>query len=198
VFHVKHEGWTSGDLSSDGTAALDAYERLLLEIAIPRGMVASSDREHLRDRHILDSLRAVPYIRGGGSVIDLGSGAGLPGIPIAVARPDLVLTLAESRQPRAAFLELVVQRLKLTNVHVFPGPVAELPSGGAAVCLARGFGDAARSWAVARDLLSPDGDLIYWAGRSFSRRHAPREARITAIAPATLESGGPIVIMTRQ
>jgi 16S rRNA (guanine527-N7)-methyltransferase len=198
VFHVKHEGWSVVDLSPGQTAALQAFERLLAEHAIPRGMVASSDREHLHERHVLDSLRAVPHLGSvTGAVVDLGSGAGLPGIPLAVALPDLLLTLAESRQLRVAFLELVVERLSLPNVRIFPRPAQELSSD-AAVCLARGFGDPSRTWASARDLLLPEGSLIYWAGSTFHEDQLPEDARIAAIGNPTLESGGPIVIMTRQ
>jgi 16S rRNA (guanine527-N7)-methyltransferase len=198
VFHVKHEGWSVADLSAGQTAALQAFEALLTDHAIPRGMVASSDREHLHERHVLDSLRAVPHLVSvTGAVVDLGSGAGLPGIPLAVALPDLLLTLAEPRQLRVAFVELVVERLSLPNVRIFPKPAQELSSV-AAVCLARGFGDPSRTWTVARELLLPGGSLIYWAGSTFREDQVPEGARIAAIGNPTLESGGPIVIMTRQ
>lgn len=195
---MKHEGWTVADLSPAQIAALEVFEGLLAAHAIPRGMVASSDGDHLRERHVLDSLRAVPHLEPlKQPVVDLGSGAGLPGIPVAVARPDLLLTLTEPRQLRVAFLELVVERLSLPNVRVFPKPAEELPSD-AGVCLARGFGDPSRTWTVARGLLHPDGSLIYWAGTTFRTDQVPDDARIAAIGSPALESGGPIVIMTRQ
>jgi 16S rRNA (guanine527-N7)-methyltransferase len=198
VFHVKHEGWTSGELSPAQVLSLGRYEELLMAQAVPRGMVAASDAGQLHTRHILDSLRAVPHISARAErIVDLGSGAGLPGLPVAVARPDLKVTLAEPRQARAAFLELVVERLRVSNVRVFPGPADELASG-FDLCLARGFGDVQRSWAIARDLLDPGGDLIYWAGGTFSRDAMPADARVRALGEPTLESGGPIVIMTRQ
>jgi 16S rRNA (guanine527-N7)-methyltransferase len=198
VFHVKHEGWTVADLSPGQIAALEVFEGLLATHAVPRGMVASSDGDHLRERHVLDSLRAVPHLGSSKQpVVDIGSGAGLPGIPVAVARPDLLLTLTEPRQLRVAFLELVVERLSLPNVRVFPKPAEELPSD-AGVCLARGFGDPSRTWTVARGLLHPDGSLIYWAGTTFRTDQVPDDAHIEAIGSPALESGGPIVIMTRQ
>jgi 16S rRNA (guanine527-N7)-methyltransferase len=198
MFHVKHEGWTAADLSPGQIAALEVFEGLLAAHAIPRGMVAPSDRDHLRERHVLDSLRAVSHLGPMKEpVVDLGSGAGLPGIPVAIARPDLVLTLAEPRQLRVAFLELVVERLSLANVRVSPKPAEEL-SADAGVCLARGFGDPSRTWAVARGLLHPGGSLIYWAGTTFRTDQVPPDARIRAVGSPTLESGGPIVIMTRQ
>ena len=198
VFHVKHEGWTFEDLSAGQRTALDDYEVLLRDLAIPRGMIASADRQQLRVRHILDSLRAAPYLEAdAGPVVDLGSGAGLPGIPVAIARPDLTLVLTEPRQARAAFLELVVERLGLDDVEVFAGPAEELETR-SGTCLARGLGDVSRTWRIAEKTLRPTGDLIYWAGRTFRADDVPDGARIRAIGEAALESGGPIVIMTRQ
>lgn len=195
---MKHEGWTPEELSPDHRASLVLYEELLLGQAIPRGIVAASDSGALRTRHILDSLRAMPHISvDAGRIVDLGSGAGLPGLPIAIVRPDLEVTLAESRQIRAAFLELAVERLRLPNVRVFPEPVEDLAPG-FDVCLARGFGDASRTWEAARPLLLPDGELLYWAGRTFALEDAPPGAYARAASEAALESGGTIVIMTRQ
>jgi 16S rRNA (guanine527-N7)-methyltransferase len=199
VFHVKHEGWTPEELSPAQLSSLDAFEALLSEHAVPRGMVGSSDLEHLRERHIEDSLRAVPFLGTGSlATVDLGSGAGLPGIPIAIAREDLTVTLSEPRQARAAFLELVVERLELTNVRVFPRPAEELATGSTAACFARGFRDPSGTWATARDLLAPNGELIYWGGATFRPDQLPEGVRIVAIGDPALESGGPIVIMARQ
>lgn len=195
---MKHEGWTPEELSPAQLANLGLYEDLLLNQAVPRGIVAASDSAHLRTRHILDSLRAVPHISPDAErIVDLGSGAGFPGLPVAVARPELEVTLTEPRQARAAFLELTVERLHLQNVLVFADPAEDLTLD-FHVCLARGFGDALRTWGVARDLLHPGGTLIYWAGRTFKAEDVPADAHVRAIGEATLESGGPIVIMTRQ
>jgi 16S rRNA (guanine527-N7)-methyltransferase len=199
VFHVKHEGWTPEELSPAQLSSLDAFEALLSEHAVPRGMVGSSDLEHLRERHIQDSLRAVPFLRAGFlAAVDLGSGAGLPGIPVAIARQDLTVTLSEPRQARVAFLELVVERLELTNARVFPKPAEELATGSTAVCFARGFRDPSGAWATARDLLTPNGELIYWGGTTFRPDQLPEGVRIVAVGDPALESGGPIVIMARQ
>jgi 16S rRNA (guanine(527)-N(7))-methyltransferase RsmG len=198
VFHVKHEGWTPQALAPPQHESLRLYEELLISEAVPRGMVAASDSGHLRDRHILDSLRAVAHLPAGAeTVVDLGSGAGFPGLPIAVARPDLAVTLTESRQTRAAFLELAVERLRLANVRVFPG-AAENLAPGIDVCLARGFADVSRTWEVARPLLDPRGALLYWAGKSFTLEDVPAGISAREVTEATLESGGPIVIMTQQ
>jgi 16S rRNA (guanine527-N7)-methyltransferase len=195
---VKHEGWTSAGPTSSQPALLARFEGLLREHAIPRGMVAVSDVSHLGARHLSDSLRAASVIgREARRACDLGSGAGLPGIPVAIVRPDLEVTLAESRRNRVAFLELVLDGLRLPNVVVFPGRVDDLV-GEFDVCLARGFANPARSWASAQGLLAPRGRLLYWAGRTFRPEDAPEGVRVQVGSEATLESGGPIVIMTRQ
>ena len=174
MFHVKHEGWTPEELSSAQLGSLEAFEALLAEHAVPRGMVAASDLEHLRERHILDSLRAVPHLPPGAlAVVDLGSGAGLPGIPVAIARQDLTVTLSEPRQARAAFLELVEERLELTNVRVFPKPAEELAPGSTAICFARGFRDPSGTWAIARDLLAPGGELDLLGGNHVPHGSGP-------------------------
>jgi len=69
-------------------------------------------------KHFLDSLAVLPFLGPAASLIDLGSGAGFPGLVLKLARPTLTLTLVESRQKKAAFLEYLVSRLKLTGVTV--------------------------------------------------------------------------------
>jgi len=205
MFHVKHEAWGRwGDLLGleiDAATAeqLEAYERLLLEKALPLGMIGRADREHVHERHLIDSLRAIPLLGPAPmQVVDLGSGAGLPGIPLALARPDLSFCLTELRRRRAAFLELAVDDLQLRNVRVFAGKVEYL-TGPFDVCLSRAFAEPARAWAVAESLLSQTGKLLFWAGRSFDvTSGTPGGARISVSTAPELADAGPVVIMTRQ
>jgi 16S rRNA (guanine527-N7)-methyltransferase len=199
MFHVKHEGSVWEGISASQREVLREFEELIRTSALPRGMVARSDVDRLHERHVLDSLRAVPWIPSDAlRICDLGSGAGLPGIPVAVAQPALEVTLAESRLQRVAFLELVIERLGLRNARVWPGSAQELPGLRFDACMARGFADAARTWEIAGPLLSPNGRLLYWAGRSFDPADVPEGARTVGVGEPALESGGPIVIMTRQ
>ena len=69
-------------------------------------------------KHFLDSLAVLPFVETIASLVDLGSGAGFPGLVLKLARPALNLTLVESRQKKAAFLEYLVSRLRLTGVEV--------------------------------------------------------------------------------
>ncbi len=76
-------------------------------------------------QHVMDSLAVLPYIDGP-QVIDVGSGAGLPGIPIALARPDWQVTLVESNQKKAAFMQQVKIELALQNINVAAKRVEEI------------------------------------------------------------------------
>ena len=69
-------------------------------------------------KHFLDSLAVLPFLDGAASVVDLGSGGGFPGLVLKLARPQLALTLVEARDRKAAFLEYLVARFKLTGVQV--------------------------------------------------------------------------------
>jgi 16S rRNA (guanine527-N7)-methyltransferase len=131
-------------------------------------------------------------------VVDLGSGAGLPGIPLAIARLDLSFCLSELRRRRVAFIEFAVDSLQLRNVRVLAGKAEDL-SGPFDVCLSRAFAEPGRAWAIAESLLSPTGKLLFWAGRSFDvTSGTPEGARISVSTAPELADAGPVVIMTRQ
>jgi 16S rRNA (guanine527-N7)-methyltransferase len=205
VFHVKHEGLIAAaaslgvTLDPDRADVLERYELLLQERAGALGMIARGDLLRLRERHLLDSLRAVSALPDGPvRGIDLGSGAGLPGIPLAIARPDVQVRLTETRSRRIAFLELAAEQLGLANVTVH-GARAETAPGPVEVCLARAFRDARGSWEVARALLVPTGRLVYFAGSAFDRRRdLPPDVTATVLPTSPLANSGPLVIMTRQ
>jgi 16S rRNA (guanine527-N7)-methyltransferase len=189
------------ELDRDRAGRLIRFERLLSERAIPLGAVAASDAGRVRERHILDCLRAAPFAREAGLAYDLGSGAGLPGVVVAIAVPEVRVALVDRRANRAAFLELAVQELDLPNAEVFAGPVEDLAEP-ANVCLARAFAPLERSWRAAERLLRPGGHLIYFGGRELGEQgsvEVPSGAVLEAVVRTpVLESAGPLVIMARQ
>ena len=207
MFHVKHEGWPEVaaklgvSLPDRADEQLDAYDELLRRYAVPRGMVGSGDVERLRERHISDGLRGAPFLAARSTVVDLGSGAGLPGIPLAVVRPDIAMTLVEARRSRAAFLELAVDTLELPGVHVVAARVEDLDERFQA-CVARAFAPLRETWNVAERLLDPSGTLLYWGGKELTETALVlpgTRATIAANPPTSaLAEAGPIVIMTRQ
>jgi 16S rRNA (guanine527-N7)-methyltransferase len=180
-------------------ALLERYEDFLVERAAPMGMIAPSDVPRLRERHILDSLRAVPLLPPAtATVCDLGSGAGLPGIPLAIALPDVQITLVEVRHSRAAFLETVIGALGLDRVTVHARRLETFRSS-VDVCLARAFAPAPKAWAAADRLLGAGGMLVYWAGATFDPDADPLPGLDVALFPTSaLARSGPLAIMTRQ
>ncbi len=180
-----------------GADRLGAYIDLLEDVAIPRGFIASGDRGRLLDRHVLDALRAAGALRGAETIADLGSGAGLPGIPLAIVRPDARFTLIESRRPRGAFLELAVERLRLDNVEVALARVEDLRDRSFDAATARAFAPVDRAWELGRRVLVAGGSLVVFAGRDAT---VPRElagAFSVVSQPPLLASQGPLIIISR-
>ena len=113
-------------LFGDGTEAIRQYVDILASRGIDWGVLGPHEGERLWDRHILNSIAAADLFPQGATVVDVGSGAGLPGIPLAIFRPDLKVTLLESLLRRANFLDLAVEELGLgERVRVFRGRAEE-------------------------------------------------------------------------
>jgi 16S rRNA (guanine527-N7)-methyltransferase len=105
-------------LLGDRVDRLHRYADLLATVGIERGLVGPREQDRIWDRHVLNSAAMTPLLPRAGSVLDVGSGAGLPGVPLALARPDLSFVLLEPLLRRATFLQEVVAELGLTNVRV--------------------------------------------------------------------------------
>lgn len=204
MFHVKHEGWADAAaalgvaIDASQASTLDTYERLLVDRAAPFGMIAKADIPRIRERHILDSLRAAACVGPAVTAYDLGAGAGLPGIPVAIAVPDLLVTLVEARRRRASFLELAVEALALSNVTVVHGHAEHLEAQ-VDLALARAFTKASECWAIAEPLLAPGGRLVYFAGTGFdAATETPDGAEMALFRTPSLANSGPLAIMSRQ
>lgn len=141
------------------------YAELLLRWRRVYNLVAASELPQVVSHHLLDSLAAVAYVRGP-EVIDLGSGAGLPGLPLAIARPQLRLVLLDANAKRTRFLHQAVHSLALRNVEVVRARAETYNPGHAfdtAVARAlAGLGDIAR---LAAPLLGPHGEIVALKGR---------------------------------
>ena len=182
------------DLDEARAGSLLAFEELLLERAVPLGFVAEGDAGRIRERHVLDCLRAAAAVRSEDrAAADLGSGAGLPGIPVAIARPSLAVRLVEVRPKRVGFLELAVERLGLGNVEVVQGR-SEDQTGPFDLCFARAYASPEDSWRQAEPLLGPGGRLVYFAGERTAVEVPGAEVELL---PAALASAGPLAIIGR-
>lgn len=89
------------------------YVDILLDRGVTWGLIGPREQDRIWDRHIYNSLGLAELIPRGAAVVDVGSGAGLPGIPLAVARPDITLCLLEPMLRRATFLDEVITELDL-------------------------------------------------------------------------------------
>lgn len=107
-----------GDLSEAQKKQLSTYVDELLVVNTSFNLTAIRDRQDAWERHILESLELVPYLGKVRNVIDVGSGGGLPGMVLAIARPELQLTLLEATGKKARFLEATGIKLKLSNLVV--------------------------------------------------------------------------------
>ena len=97
----------------DAVADAERYAAILASRGVEWGLIGPREVDRLWDRHLLNSLAVESAIPEGARVVDVGSGAGLPGVPLALARPDLTVTLLEPLLRRATFLEGVLAELDL-------------------------------------------------------------------------------------
>jgi len=127
------------------------------------------DTERMVSHHLLDSLAAVPFFKGGRPdttrVLDVGSGGGLPGIPLAIARPELQVTLIDSIAKKTAFLLQAKAELGLPNVRVMTGRVEDFrPDARFDVITSRAFSDLKAFVTPTRHLLKPAGRWLAMKG----------------------------------
>jgi 16S rRNA (guanine527-N7)-methyltransferase len=116
TFHVKHVGMpppAAADIFGDRLALAERYVDLLGTSGIERGLIGPGELDRLWDRHVLNCAAVAELLDDGERLADVGSGAGLPGIPLALARPGLHITLVEPLLRRADFLRDAVEELGL-------------------------------------------------------------------------------------
>lgn len=140
-------------LFGDRLDAAVAYAGWLADAGVVRGLIGPREVGRLWERHILNSAVLGEVVAEGARVVDVGSGAGLPGIPLAIARPDVRVQLVEPLLRRVTFLDEVVSDLGLDNVEVFRGRAEEKE-----IRSAVGGADVVTSRAVA-----PVGRLMSWS-----------------------------------
>jgi 16S rRNA (guanine527-N7)-methyltransferase len=152
MFHVKHVGSASAaaeppaaaaSIFGDRLALARSYAALLAGPGVERGLIGPREVERIWERHLLNCAAIGELIDPGERVVDVGSGAGLPGLPLLLARPDLHIALVEPLLRRSEFLREIVAELAL-DVKVVRGRAED-----AAVLEAVGGSDVVVSRAVA-------------------------------------------------
>ncbi len=112
---AERAGHFETELNDDTRARLGDYFELVAAWNPRLHLVAPCPPAEFAARHVLESLTALPYISDGATVLDVGSGAGLPAIPCLVARPDLKAMLVEASQKKSVFLREALSRLSLSE-----------------------------------------------------------------------------------
>ena len=182
---------------SAGLAALgfsldaEAQERLVAYLALIEkwnrvyNLTAVRDTEQMVPQHLLDSLAVAPHLRGN-TLLDVGSGAGLPGLPLALARPETWVTLIESSHKKSAFLKQAAMELALPNVEVVNARVETWDAPRTYdVVVSRAFSDLAEFATLAGRHVAPGGVLVAMKGVHPYEELAqlPPPYRMTAVIP---------------
>jgi 16S rRNA (guanine527-N7)-methyltransferase len=161
------------------------YGRLLHERSAALALIAKGDRGEVFTRHILDSLNPVALFDvPPASLLDVGSGGGLPGIPLAIAWPDTRAVLLESRERKAGFLELASRRLGLRHVRVACTRLEDLESQWreerVEAVFVRAVGDLDRVLGLAATVARPGARWVYFLGTRAGEEALPSGSRFDA------------------
>ena len=111
-------------------AAFNRYAEMLRERNEKINLTAITEPEEVKVKHFLDSCSAAELLPGGASVLDIGSGAGFPGLPLKIVRPDLTVTLLDSVNKKVAFVSDVIAELKLSGVTAVHARIEDFPHKG--------------------------------------------------------------------
>lgn len=147
-------------------ADVEEYVHMLEEEGELRGLVGPREMPRLWSRHAVNAAAVLDFLPRKGQVLDIGSGAGLPGIVIAICRPDLDVHLAEPMQRRCEWLFDVVENLGLDNVTIHQARAEELRGKGQAdVITARAVANMSKLIRMTTRLIAPGGSLVALKGR---------------------------------
>jgi len=151
-------------------------------------LTAIREPERMLSQHLLDSLAVVPYVKGV-SILDVGSGGGLPGIPLAIVLPEKIFTLLDSNHKKATFLKQACIELRLPNVTVACERVESWqPKHNFEIIISRAFSDLALFAKLAGRLCAPNGVMLAMKGIE------PHEEALQLPANVTVEQIIPLKV----
>ena len=187
---------------------LELYTALLAGAGVERGLIGPRETPRLWERHLLNCAGVAELLEPGQVVVDLGSGAGLPGIVLAAMRPDVTLVLVEPLLRRATFLEEVVAELALRTVVVRRARAEELAGKlQVDVVVARAVAPLDRLAGWALPLLGPGGRLLALKGERADGELASsgaalkaafaESAEVVVVGDQAQETAGRVVVVTR-
>ena len=165
------------------------YADLLATDGVTRGLIGPRETSRLWDRHLLNCAVVTELLPPDGRLVDIGSGAGLPGIVLAMLRPSLEVTLLEPLLRRAVFLEECVAELGLANAVVLRARAEEKDVAGlvADIATARAVAPLDRLVGWAARLLRPGGQLLAIKGQSAEAELAAAEPVLSRLGVRSAE-----------
>jgi 16S rRNA (guanine527-N7)-methyltransferase len=174
------------DLPAEAQQQLLAFRDLLLKWNNTYNLTALRDPEQAISHHLLDSLAILPHVDPG-PLLDVGSGGGLPGIPLAIARPALAVTMVDSVHKKATFLQQAAIQLGLKNVTAHHARVEEM-RGQYAQISSRAFAELKLFVDLTRHLLAPDGRWLAMKGQrpDDELQSLPADIVVEAVIPLSV------------
>jgi len=151
------------DLNETQVERLLAYHQLLVKWNRAYNLTAVRDPQEMISRHLVDSLSILPWI-GSGRLLDVGSGPGLPGIPLAICRPDLDVTTLDSNGKKTRFQQQVRIELGLDNLTVINGRVEQVEAAPFDMIVSRAFASIADMLTLSGHLAAPSGVFLAMKG----------------------------------
>ncbi len=163
-----HPSFSAPNVSRETVERLNVYAEQLLKWNARINLVSATTVDDLWKRHIEDSLQVLPLIpESAQTLADLGSGAGLPGLVIAIASPALTVTLVEIDQRKSAFLNEVKARLQLDNVSIVTSTI-EAHANRYDVLTARALASLEELLGHTHRLLKPEGIALFPKGEQYA------------------------------
>ena len=136
---------------------LEAYLNLLMKWNKAFNLSAIRNIDEAVDKHLIDSLSLVPEMIAGKRYLDIGAGAGLPGIPLAIACPEITVTMVDSNGKKTRFIQQVISQLSINNAAVIQSRIEAIPEVEFDVVMARALGTLAQ--------------MLSWLGDKFTDSH---------------------------
>lgn len=183
--------------ASERLALAERYAHLLATEGVLRGLIGPRETPRLWDRHLLNSAVLAEAIQPSSTVCDIGTGAGLPGLVVAIARPDLRVTLVEPLLRRTTFLEEVVDDLGLRHVSVVRGRADDLHGQATFdIVTSRAVAPLDRLLGWSMPLVAAEGALVAMKGRSVREEIESARSFLTTWRcgePTVMELGADVV-----
>ncbi len=152
------------NLTEEQQQKLLGYLDLLTKWNSTYNLTALRNEELMLSHHVLDSLTLMPFLVNAKTMIDVGSGGGMPGIPTAIANPDLQITLLDANSKKTTFLQQAIIELGLNNVKVVTGRVEALLDQDFDVVTSRAFAELKDFVVLTKQLLGEGGQWIAMKG----------------------------------